>query len=86
LAAISPYLLPVAASRQIPHPFGHDFRQASVGTRSPLALGDFEQIQEHLTADALKSVKEIDLAANPLKHEPPRISGLCRGSFRRFFS
>ena len=49
LAAISSYLLPVAASRQVAHPhrgpaeLGHHFCQTSKGARGPIALRDFKQ-------------------------------------------
>ena len=59
---------------------------ASKSARSPIALRDFKQIQQCLSADALQPIKKIDFATHALKREPPWISRLCRGSFRRFFS
>ena len=50
LAAISSYLLPVAAPRKIPHAHGgptqfrHDPRQSSKGGGGPVALGDLKKI------------------------------------------
>ena len=92
LAAISSYLLPVAAPRKIPHPhrgpaeLGHYSSQTPEDACGPVALGDFEQIQERLTADTFQPIKKADLAPHPLKREPPWINRLCRGSFCRFFS
>ena len=92
LAAISSDLLPVSASRQIPDAHGgpaefcHHFRQASVSARSAIALRDFKLIQQHLGADTLKPVIEVNFAAQTLKRQPPRIDRFCRGSFRFFLS
>ena len=88
LAAISSYLLPVAAPRKIPHPycrpaqFGHDLWQTSKRARRPLALRDFKQIQQCLGTDTLQPIKEVDFAAHALQTQAPRIDRLCRGRFR----
>jgi hypothetical protein len=47
-------------------------------------LWNLKQIQEHLTADALQIVKEVNFAAHARKRS--RINNLCRSRFRRLFS
>src|SRR5271157_5223964 len=84
LAAISSYLLPVAAARKIAHPYcaptqlEHHFRQPPKGARSPVALRDLKQIQECLTAHALQVIK-IYLAAHTFQAQLPRIDRFSRG-------
>src|SRR5271169_6677733 len=52
----------------------------------PIALWDFQQVQERLTADALQPIKKVNLAANALQREPPRVERLGRGKFSLCFS
>ena len=91
IAGIAPYLLLVAASREVAHSdrgpaqLRHNLCQSSKGAGGPVALRDFEQIQERLTADALQPVIEVNFAPHALQLEPPRIGGLCRGPLSRFY-
>ena len=87
LAAISSYLLPIAAARKVTHPhrgpteFCHDPRNAPEGAGRPIALWDLKEIQQCLTADALQPIKEIDFAAHTLQCEPPRIGVSAAADF-----
>jgi len=91
-SAVTANLFFVTTPCQIAHPhsgpaqFGHDFRQASVGTRAPRALWDFKQIQQRLRGDTFQTIEDVDLAAHALKREAPRIGYFCRRSFSLFFS
>ena len=86
LAAISSYLLPVAASRQVPHPncrpskLRHNLSESSKRTRRPVALRDLKKIQQRLRADTFQAIIKVEFAADALQRVPPRIDGFCRGS------
>ena len=85
-SAVSANLFAIAASGQIPHAqrgppeLGHYSRQTPKSARSPIALWDFEKIQQRLTADALQPIKKVDLAVHAFQRHPPGVAAV-----RRFF-
>ena len=62
-----------------PSKLRHNLCEFSKRASGPVALWDFEQIQECLRADALQPIIKVDFAPHALKREPPGISQLCRG-------
>ena len=65
----------IANSYCTPAQFSHKLRQASKGAGRPIALWEFKQVQERLTANALQPLV-VDVAAHALKRELLRIDGL----------
>jgi hypothetical protein len=90
--AVTANLFFVSAARQIPYPncrpakLRHNLCNPSKSGSSPIALRDIKKIQQRLTADAFQLVKEVNFAPHTLQTQAPRISRLCRDSFRFFFS
>ena len=62
----------------------HNSAQPPECARSPVALRDLHQIEQCLRTNPFQFVIEVDFAAHALESEPPGVSRLCRGSFRRF--